>query len=197
MGFYFRNNILKYLLPLLVLPGVSFLVSCENDIEKINTLTSLYNYPDLSGQKVEMIYSDSAKVRMKLIAEEIKQYSRTETPYIEFPKGIEVQFYNDTLGVTAQLNANYAIYYNKSKIWEARGNVIAKNYEKGEQLNSEELFWDENKEIIYSNIFSRIENKDGTFYGSNGFEADQKLTKWKLKGSRGTVRFKENEPPAK
>jgi len=189
----FFRHIIKDLFKLLVIPGVSFLLSCENDIEKINTLISSTSYPDVSGQKIEIIYSDSGKVQMILTADEIKKFSRTETPYIEFPKGIDVVFYNDTFGIAAQLTAGYAIYYDKMKIWEARNNVTAKNFEKGEQLNSEELFWDENKGIIYSNIFTRIENKDGTFYGENGFEADQKLTRWKLKGSRGTVRFKESE----
>jgi LPS export ABC transporter protein LptC len=189
---------IKYLIFLLLgIPGVSFLISCENDIERINLLTHTSNYPDLSGKKVEMIYSDSGRVRMQLTADEIRRFARTETPFTEFPKGLYIRFFDDTLGTSADLTAGYAIYYNKSRIWEARGNVTARNYRKGEVLNSEELFWDENKEIIYSNIFTRIENKDGTFYGENGFEADQTLTRWKLKGSRGTVRFKENEPPAK
>ncbi len=188
---------MRHFFILLVFPGVSFLISCENDIEKINTLTRSSNYPDVSGKKVEIIYSDSGKVKMQLTADEIKKFYRTETPYVEFPKGIDVKFFNDTFGIVAQLTAGYAIYYTNNKLWEARENVTARNFEKGELLNSEEIFWDESKGIIYSNIFSRIENQDGTFYGENGFEADQKFSHWKLKGSRGTVKLKDDESVAK
>lgn len=185
------HHIIPHFLKLLVIPGVLFLLSCENDIEKIKSLTSSEDYPDVSGKKVEMIYSDSGKVRVLIVADEIRKYSKTKKPYVEFPKGIDVQFFDDSLGVVANIVANYAIYYNELRLWEARGNVIAEDIENGKSLYSEELFWDENKEIIYSNIFSRIENKNGTFYGQNGFEADQKLTHLRLKSTRGNVKLKD------
>ena len=144
---------------------------------------------------MEIIYSDSGKVKVKLTADEIKKFSKVEKPFIEFPKGIDVVFFNDTLGISAHLTAGYAIYYNEARLWEARGNVTARNIEKGELLNSEELFWDEEKAIVYSTIFSRIKTKDGIFYGENGFEADQGLTRYKLIGSRGTVNIKDEALP--
>ena len=180
---------------LLVIPGVIFLLACENEIEKINLLTSTKEYPDISGKNVEIIYSDSAKVQLKLKAEEIKKYSRVEKPYIEFPKGIYVEIYNDTLGIMGTITAGYAIYYTETKLWEARNNVVARNIEKVDLLNTEELFWDEGKELIYSNIYSSVETNDGTFYGNKGFVADQKMTWWKLKGSSGTVKIKDEDLP--
>lgn len=89
------------------------------------------------------------------------------------------------------------MYYTDDKLWEARGNVFAHNKETNEKLNSEELFWDENQKLIYSNSFSRIETEDGTFYGQDGFESNEKFTKWKLKGSRGTVNIKEEKDEKK
>ena len=140
---------------------------------------------------MEIIYSDSGKVQMKLIAPVIKQYSKHERPNLEFPEGIHIYFYDDNLEYMSELQADYAIYYNEEKYWTARGNIIAENFEKKEKLNTEELFWDEKTQKIYSNSFSRIENKDGTFYGQRGFEANQKLTNWKLKSSRGTLNVKD------
>ena len=185
------KHIIKNCLKLLVIPGVSLLISCENDIEKIKGVTDSVVYPDISGKNLEIVYSDSAKVRIQIFTDEIKKFTTIEKPYFEFPKGMKVLFFNDTMEVNARISADYAIYYTIDKRWEARGNVVCENLEKGETLYSEELFWDEEKEIIYSNIFSRIENKSGTFYGQNGFEADQNLTHWKLKGSRGTVNIED------
>ncbi|MBS1234211.1 MAG: hypothetical protein H6R34_775, partial [Bacteroidetes bacterium] len=47
------------------------------------------------------------------------------------------------------------------------------------------------EETIYSDQFTKIINADGTFYGEKGFEARQDLSKWKLKGSKGTVNVKD------
>ncbi len=187
----YTANIIK----LLMLSGVFCLAACENDIEKINSITNTTNLPEISGKNIEIIYSDSARVKMRLEAAVIKQFGKAERPYIEFPEGIHVVFFNDSLETTADIVADYAKYFQTEKLWEARGNVIANNAAKGEKLNTEELFWDEAKERIYSNSFSRIENKDGTFYGQNGFESNQTFTHWKLKGSRGSVNIKDEANP--
>ena len=192
------KNIFFRIKRLLVFPGVFFLaLSCENDIQRIQSLTNSEILPDVSGENIEIIYTDSSRLEMFLRASEIKQYSKEEKPYIEFPKGIYVEFYDDSTNIEAILKADYALYYTDDKLWEARGNVFAHNKEKNEKLNSEELFWDENQKLIYSNSFSRIETEDGTFYGQDGFESNEKFTKWKLKGSRGTVNIKEEKDEKK
>jgi len=190
------QSILKHtsrILKLLVIPGVFCLVACENDIEKINILTNTTTLPDISGEKVEILYSDSGKVKMQLNAEEIKQYGKTERPYIEFPKGIHVILFDDLLQPKSEILADYAKYFQEEKLWEAHGNVIAFNISTGEKLNTEELFWDESLQRIYSNSFSRIENKDGIFYGQKGFETNQKFTPIRLKSSKGSVNLKDEE----
>jgi LPS export ABC transporter protein LptC len=192
MNFLERNRILKNIKKLLVFPGVFFLLlSCENDIEKIKTLTDPTDFPDVSAQNVEIIYTDSSQLQMILESPSIRRFSNVERPYMEFPEGMFVRFYDDSLQVESEIRSNYAIYYNEEKFWEARGDVVANNLKKGEKLNTEELFWDENEGIIYSNSFSRIETEDGTFYGQEGFESNQRFSKWRLKGSRGTVNVKE------
>lgn len=190
-----RKILISLYKKLLVFPGVFFLlISCENDIEKIKSLTDPSELPNVYGKKVEVIYTDSSDLQMILKAASIKQFSNEvdRRPYIEFPEGIHVTFYDDSMRVESEITANYAIYYQDDKLWEAKGNVVAQNIEKG-KLNTEVLFWDENKELIYSNSFSRIETEDGTFYGQDGFEANQRFTKWRLKGSSGTVKIKEEE----
>lgn len=185
------QNIYFNFLRLLVLPGVFFLiVSCENDIQKIQSLAEL-DMPDLSGENAEIIYTDSSRLQLKLATPSLKQYSKAARPYIEFPEGIYVEFYDDSTHIETIISANHAFYFTQEKFWEAKGNVVVNNLVKGEKLNSEELFWNETEKIIYSNSYSRIETIDGTFYGQNGFESNERFSRWKLKGSKGTVNFKE------
>jgi len=166
---------------------------CENDIEKINMLNTSGEFPDVVGEDVEVIYSDSARVKVRMVAKELKQYNNAEKPYSEFPKGMRVFFFDDSLQVESEIHANYAIYYNDEKLWHAKGNVVAENHKSGERLDSEELYWDEEKEEIYSESYTRIVNENGTFYGQNGFKSNQSLTDYTLIGSKGVVNIKEDE----
>jgi LPS export ABC transporter protein LptC len=166
-------------------------VACENNIEVIRNMGKIKDSPVVSANEMEIIYSDSAKVKMRISAPEANRYNLPEKKYTEFPKGITVQQYDTTLTVIALIMANYAIYHEDKNLWEARGNVIAKNIEKNEELNSEELFWDQTLGIIYSKKFSRIINADGVFYGDRGFEAKQDMSKWHMVGIKGKVNIKE------
>ena len=173
-----------------VMMGLLLFFACENDIEKINTLLSSQTLPDLTGKNYEIIHTDSGKVKVRLLAPEIRKISSVERPYLEFPNGMTAYFYDDSLTIESVIEAKYVIYYENEKLWEAKNNVQARNLKKGNQLNTEHLFWDEQKRIIYSNSYSRIVNEDGTFYGEKGFQANQDLTKWKLIGSKGIVKVR-------
>ena len=184
------NSLKNIILPLTV---IIFLLSCENDIERINELTSKLDLPEQTGYNVEITYSDSGKFIGKLFTPELNKYSEVKDPYIEFPKGIKVIFYDDYEKFESYIRSNYAIYHEKKELGEIRNDVVARNVIKGEQLNTEQLFWDQKLGTIYSDKFSKIVNEDGTFYGENGFEAKENLSKWKLKGSKGTVNVNDEQ----
>ncbi len=169
--------------------------SCKNDIETINALTSELTLPDQSAYDIEISYTDSGRLKGKITAPEINKYSRREEPYIEFPKGMHVVFYDSLERATSFIQSNYSIFYEKKQLWEARGQVVAEDPQKGEKLETEQMFWDQKTEWIYSDKFTRLTNRDGVFYGESGFESRQDLTKWKLKGSSGTVNVRDDGPP--
>ena len=121
------------------------------------------------------------------MAPEIQRFAKSENPYIDFPKGMNVYFYDDSLKVSSTIKANDVVYYENEKLWEAKNDVEARNLSNGNQINTEHMFWDEKKKEIYSNTHSRIINVDGTFYGENGFRAKQDLSWYRLFDSKGTV----------
>jgi LPS export ABC transporter protein LptC len=165
--------------------------SCENDIEKINTFTSIDHYPDASGKQYEIMYADSFRVRVRILAPEIQRFARLEEPYMKFPKGMTAYFYDDSLKIEAYIKANDVVYFEKDRLWEAKNNVEGRNTKNGNQINTEHMFWDERKNLIYSNTRSRIVNPDGTFYGESGFEARQDLSWYRLNKSKGVVTLKD------
>jgi LPS export ABC transporter protein LptC len=168
-----------------------FFVSCENNIEVIRSMGKIKDLPVLTANELEILYSDSAKMKMRIATPEANRYVLPNNQYTEFPKGITVEQYDSTLKIIAIITANYAICYENTNLWEARGNVIAKKIDKLEELNTEELFWDQNKGIIYSKKFSRITNSDGVFYGNEGFWARQDMSEYHMNNIKGGLNFKE------
>jgi hypothetical protein len=100
-------------------------------------------------------------------------------------------FYQPDGKVESHIEADYALFFEKQELWEARNNVVAKNESTNEQLFTEHIFWNQKEEKIYSDQFTKIIKADGTFTGEKGFEARQDLTKWKLFRSKGTVNVKD------
>jgi LPS export ABC transporter protein LptC len=172
---------------------LALLCGCENDIERINLLTDETETPNLKGTNIEVIYSDSAKVKVQILSPAYRQIVDVERPYMEFPEGLEVYFYDKSMRIESEIKADYSVYYMDEQLWHATGNVVAHRRDNGDALNTEELFWDEKKELIYSDSYTRVQNEDGIFYGKRGFESTQNLSNWQLKGTSGTVNVQDEE----
>jgi LPS export ABC transporter protein LptC len=172
------------------------LISCKNDIETINALTNELELPDISGFNIEISYTDSGILKGKIIAPEANDYNRKEEPFTEFPKGMKVLFYDLAGNPESYIQAKYAIFYKKKQLWEARGQVLAENPGKKEKLETEQIFWDQKTKRIYSEEFATITNQTGVFYGENGFEAKEDLSKWWMKGYKGKINVRDDRTDA-
>ena len=75
---------------------------------------------------------------------------------------------------------------------EAHSNVVVNNYETDEQLNTEELIWDQRKEFIYSNKFVKITTGDGVLYG-DGLESDQTFSSRRIINPSGEILVDEED----
>ncbi|MBE9466939.1 MAG: LPS export ABC transporter periplasmic protein LptC [Bacteroidetes bacterium] len=179
-------TIKSIILPIII--GSIMLFSCKTDIEQIKTITSSSEAPIISAKNIEIIYSDSAKIKVKLFATELNRFNQKEEPYTEFPKGIEILFYNDSQQIDASITANFSKYFEKTEIWEAKNDVVVINKE-NEKLNTEYLIWDKRKATIYTHEFVKISSKDGVFYGQ-GLKAKQDLSSWEILKPKGIIDVK-------
>ena len=158
------------------------LFSCETDLEKVNLLSSIDNLPVETTMDAEILYSDSAKVKMKLTAPVWNRYAE-KNPRIELPKGVHIILYEDSLTVKSTLTANYAVRYEEKKLMEANGNVIVVN-ERGECLNTEHLIWNEASRKIYTKEFVKITTADEVIFG-DGLESNEDFSKYKITNIKG------------
>lgn len=165
--------------------------SCENNLDTVNLITAKDKTPLGSEENATIVYTDSAKAKFKLTAPLIESYGGTD-PYQVAPNGILVDFYDDSNRVNGYISANYAIRHEKTNIMEADNNVVVLN-KKGEKLNTEQLFWDENKHRIYTNKYVQITTATEIIYG-DGLESNEDFTRYTITNIRGTVML--NNSPA-
>lgn len=132
-----------------------------------------------------IVMTENGKRSYSFTAPIIEGYSLAKNPYQEFRDGIKMVTYtSDSLSLEdATITANYAIYYDKQKLWEAKGNVVIvkKNRKSGDtivtgltEVYTQQLFWDARTKKIYSNVDTKVLQPDGWHFGV-GFEADEDL----------------------
>lgn len=124
-----------------------------------------------TAKEVEIIYSDSAVVRVKIGGPTMLHHVNTREPKQEFPNGIRIDFYDETGQVTSTLTGKYGIRYESEGKAVVQDSVIWKS-NAGERLDTEELIWDERTQRVYNHKFTVLRKLDEMIYGQ-GFEATQ------------------------
>lgn len=184
--FFFNTRI--SLLIFTVVLGLCLSIGCDRDKGEISKITSPDKLPLESIRNLETIYSDSGVIKVKVNAPLLLKYASPKMT-TELPKGLHIEFFNDSLEVVSELSAKYAIHYEAERTWEARNDVVVIN-QKGERLNTEKLVWDERTEKIRSDQFVKISTAEEIIYG-DGFEADQNFNSYKIFKVKGQITVKE------
>jgi LPS export ABC transporter protein LptC len=191
-----KSHILKNLikknsswLVLMVMVTTIVFGSCENDLEVVQAFGDPGKIPDATSENSEIMYYDSSLLKVKIVSPIILRFSLQK--YMEFPKGIHVQLYDSLKNVKAEVKSKYALYKEKEDLWEARKDVVVISKD-GKQLNTEQLFWDRNKKIIYSNKFCRIRTATANLTG-NKFTATEDFSAYELSSVQGPLEVKDDE----
>ncbi len=162
------------------------LFSCggnEADSEGVNNETLMTE----RSEHLTILMSENGRRSYYFKTPLLEGYTLAADPYREFRKGIHIITYqNDSLTtVNATLVANYAIYYEKRELWEAKGDVVVEKAD-GTKLYTQQLFWNSKTGRIYSNVDSKIVKGSDVFMGE-GFESDEELKEWRFRRMSGKM----------
>lgn len=157
---------------------IAMLFACHRDLKTYNNLMSADSIPDIMARDLEFIKSDSGVIRAKLNCPLMKRYEG-DKPTLEFPEGLTAIFYGKNEQIVTTLRADYGIRYEKDRKLVAKGNVIVVNLSKGEELHTEELIWDQRKELIFSDVAVKILRKNDIIYGS-GLTSDEQFDEYEI-----------------
>ncbi|QPH37805.1 hypothetical protein [Pedobacter endophyticus] len=180
---------------LLALP--LFLASCsDDDLKKADAIA--LKKVSLSRDRtlgVEIIYSDSALVKAKGYAPILDKVTPSNgSIYQEMPKGVKIDFFDEKGNINGDLVCDYAIRKDAELKTEFRKNVVVKSA-KGDTFSSEELIWDEQKKIFYSNQRVYVKGVDGNLGDGINFRAPQDFSTYEMETGSGELNMKEGIAP--
>ncbi|MBS1523493.1 MAG: LPS export ABC transporter periplasmic protein LptC [Bacteroidetes bacterium] len=180
------KHIANLFLPVLVIVGLALLTGCENDLKDIQKISAAeVNKPIEKYTDVDVIYSDSAKVKAHMTAPVMINY-KVKNPYTEMPKGVKVIFYDNDLQPKSTITANQGVYREKEKVIELHKNVVGTNA-KGDTFSSEELIWDQNSKQIHSSQAVHVKLADGSITDGTSFVSDENFNHWTMQQGTGII----------
>ncbi|MBQ1963931.1 MAG: LPS export ABC transporter periplasmic protein LptC [Tidjanibacter sp.] len=163
--------------------GAILLFSCgpKKQTAEANLETMITQQSDT----LTMIYTKNGQKDYRFTTPLMERYEFARDPYMEFRYGIEIITFDSLGNEASQLLADYAIYYEKRELWEARGNVRGRG-EDGRRLYTQQIFWDEKTDKVYSNVDTKVVDGDDVFVGE-GFESDSEFKDWVFRESEGRM----------
>lgn len=130
------------------------------------------------------LVSDSGITRFRISSAEMLVFDKAAEPYTYFPKGLYVEQFDSLFVTEASLKADTVYNWMNKKLWKAIGNVEVQNLE-GVRFETDYLYWDEEKQRVYSDAFMRIERPDRIITGI-GFESNQDMSVYRIYHPQGS-----------
>lgn len=176
--------------------GCCFVLGCENTQEEIDRLTKKKVMEEVAIG-VESYISQDGKMKARLEAPlmlRVMPDAQADTQYIEFPNSLHVDFFDDSTKVETWLNSRYGKYFEQLKKVYLRDSVVVITL-KGDTLRCHDLWWDQNKEIFYTDSVATYRSPGNDITGGKGMEATQDLKTVKFRAPLGTVQINETGFP--
>ena len=170
-----------------------FMLSCGGEHKEVVEVTfdpeTTYT---MKTTGVVSLISDSGVTRYRANAKEWMVYGKAKDPYWYFPQGIYVEKFDSLFQTEASIKADTAYYFDKQGLFRFVGQVEVKSLQ-GEHFETEELFWNQKEDKVYSDRYIRIEQSDKIITGV-GFVSNQNMTRYTIRESRGVFPVETTSP---
>lgn len=156
------------------------LISCGDKKQEFVDLP--YNretVPTMQDDSVTMLISDSGIIRYKMQTAVWKIFDRSAEPHWYFPKGIYLEQFDTTFQKQVTIVADTAWNYTQKSLWKLKGHVFMKNIQ-GETFKTEEVFWDQKEQKVYSDQYIQIYRPDKLTLQGVGFESNTDMTRYRI-----------------
>ena len=150
------------------------LSACINDPAEVARLEDSLDDRVEVATTVRILYSDSARIRLILEAPKMYNYLSPTDPRQEFPDGMVAYFLDEQQDTTSTLVARVGVYRRRDQLITVRDSVVWQSADL-QRLETEELNWNEQSQLIFTNKFVVLTQPDYIITGY-GLESDAGFT---------------------
>ncbi len=165
--------------------AMTMFFSCRNSLKEVQKIGISENEPIGEAENINLVYTDSGKVKAILLSPKMLDYSNRTFPYSEFTDGVNLELYED--GKKSVVEADYAMVYDKTNLIDLQGNVKITTHNK-DTLFAEQLYYDELKEWLFTNKPVSFRTGQDLIHG-NGFDSNSKFTNAEVLEITGIITY--------
>ncbi len=127
---------------------------------------------------VSITQSEKGSATMRMKAPTMKRYSyvkdSVQVGYEYYPDGFNVFAYTEAGELETKITAKEAKHVTTvgQESWSVFGDVVIINYIKGEQMESDTIYWNQEEKKIYTNCYVKLSSEQGMMQGY-GMESDE------------------------
>lgn len=150
-------------------------VSCSNKLRNVDA-DQISAAPTQVILDMNAAQTENGVVQMRLVAPRMERYEQGEDESMElFPEGFNVLAYNEEGLLETQIVSEKAEHKvsGETEQWSAYGNVVITNYLEGQRLMTDTLYWDRERQKIYTDCYVRLYSPQGFMQGY-GMESDER-----------------------
>ena len=188
-----RLNI-SYYTSLLLFITLSALCACSE--QKEHTAPAINPQDSVSvmiSYGINTLVSDSGIMKYRIVAEKWEINEIKNPPRWYFPRGLFMEQFDEKFHVETYIQADTAYNYTQQKLWHLIGNVRVKTVD-GLRFWSEELWWDQNRHELYSNLYSHVVTPEREIEGAY-FTSDEHMRHYKVTNTKGNFIREEEKGP--
>lgn len=190
MGSRTNRKKLTILAPgMLLLLVLGLIMGCEEEKPELRQIFTEDDVAIEVARQVEILYSDSAVVRVRVTGPLLHNINDRDNPRQVFPEGIKLEFMQADHSIRSTLTAKSAVRQQDKGLITVRDSVVL-NTVKGEKLETEELIWDEKSGKVHTEKFVKVSQPGEVIYGF-GLEAEQDFSYWKILVPKGKIKVEQ------
>lgn len=135
-----------------VIFATGILISCVNDLDTIQRVTSSPNTPDEVTQDLHLHYTDSGYARIQVYAKlaETVNYPSRITRLMDY---VKVDFYNESGRVVSTLTSLYGEVDYETGMMFVKDSVVLHNLTEKQILETEILFYNQKDSTVYTDKY--------------------------------------------
>ena len=92
-------------------------------MEDVDMSEQKRDFPSRTLTNAQIVFKDSGFIKINLRSPLIEEYALIDSPYTQFPKGLEMNFYSNNIDSPGYLRANWAVMNELKEWYEGRGDV--------------------------------------------------------------------------